>query len=104
MPEHAATATVTAVRLSTAIEAMNGRDKNRNNILMVAHPAAVLGDKDDLVPMVAISMASSVGRSVLFVLIKDHLYLQAGTYSHRDHLYHLEALIARAGLHHFRVR
>ena len=68
------------------------RDKDKDNRVVVARRAVVTGDKADLVPIVVISVASSVtvGRSVLFVPSKEHLY-------------HLGALITRAALHHFRV-
>lgn len=92
MPKHASTAVVIAIRCPTEVEVVDGRDKDRDNRVMVAHPAMVLRDEADLVHMVAIIMASRVtaGRSILSVPI-------------RDHLYHLGALINRVGLHHFGV-
>ena len=77
-----------AARSFTAAEAVDCRD----NKVVVAHRVVVLGDEADLVPMVVFSVASraTVGASVIFVPNKNHLY-------------HPGALIARAGLHHFRV-
>ena len=79
-----------AVRSLTTVGAVDGRDMDIR--VVVAHRAVVLGDEADLVPMVIISVASRViaGMSVLFVPNKDHFY-------------NLGALIARVGLHHFRV-
>ena len=82
---------VTIVRSPTVVEVMDGRDKD--NRVVVAHLAVVPRDEANLVPMVSISMASkvTVRRGVPFVPI-------------RDHHYHLEELIAKAGLHPSRVR
>ena len=93
MPEHKTTVVVTTVRLPTAVKVVDGRDKDRDSRVVVAHPAVLLEDEANLVPIVVISVAYrvTIGRSVLFVPI-------------RDHLYHLGALIARVGLLHFRVR
>ena len=73
---------------------MDDKDRDRDNRAVVTRPAVVLGDATDLVPVVAISVASrvgaSVGRNILFVPI-------------RDHHYHLGAFIVKAGLHHSKV-
>ena len=74
MPEHATIAAVTAIRLPTTVEAVDGKD--RDSRVVVARPTMVSEDKADLVLMIAISMASKViaGRSILFVPIRDHHY------------------------------
>ena len=76
----------------TIVEAVDGRDRNRDNRVVVARPTTVLGDEVDLVPMVAISVANRVtlGKNVFFIRIKDHNC-------------HPEAPIARAGLYPSRV-
>ena len=90
MPEHVATAAMIAVRSLTAVGVVEGTDRDIR--VVVALRAVVLGDEADSLPMVVFSVASrvTVGASVLFVPSKNHLY-------------HPGALIARAGLHHFRV-
>ena len=94
VPKHTTTTTMIVVRSLTVVVAVDGRDrdKDRDIRVVVARRAVVLGDEANLVPMVVISVVSRVttGMGVLFVPNKDHLY-------------HLGALIARAGLHHFRV-
>ena len=88
MLNHTATATMIVMRFPTVVQVVDGRD----NRIVVAHRAIVLGDETDLIPMVVISAASRVteGKSVLFI-------------PSRDLLYHLEALMARASLDHFKV-
>ena len=91
MPEHAAIEAVTTIRSPTTMGA-DGRDKDNDNRVVVDHLAMVLGDKADFFPMVATNVATrvTVGRSVLSIPI-------------RDHHYPLGVLIARGGLHSYRV-
>ena len=85
-----APAAMISIRFPITVETVDGRD--RDSKIVVARRVVFLGDEADLVLRVVISVVSWVtaGRSVLSVLS-------------RDHLYHPRALIARAGLHHFRV-
>ena len=65
---------VIVVRSPTAVEVVGVRDRNKDNRVLVARPVAVFKGKEDLVPMVVISVASrvTVERNVFFVSIRDH--------------------------------
>lgn len=65
---------------------MDGRD--RDNIVVVAHPTVVRRDKADLVHVVVSSVANRVTAKK-----------SAHSVHTRDHHYHIGAYIARVGLH-----
>ena len=71
MSKHIAIVVATAVRSPTTREEMDGKDRDRDIRVMVAHLEAILGDEVDLIPIIAIIVASRVtieGVSFLFPL------------------------------------
>ena len=52
MLKHTAIATMTVVRLPIAVEVVDGRDTDMDNIVMITRLAAVLGDEANSIPMV----------------------------------------------------
>ena len=74
MPEHTAMAAMILVRSPTIVEVVDDKDRDRDNRVVVACLAVVLGNEANSVPVGVICMASrvTVERSALFVRIRDH--------------------------------